>query len=56
MKTIPINTRIRTTDGFDGVVVSNAKQSYCGHCPESMVIVRLGSGVTLRSISECVVQ
>ena len=56
MKTIPLNTRIKTTDGFDGVVVSNSDKSYYGHCPESMVMVRLDSGVTLRSISECVVQ
>ena len=54
--TISLNTRIKTIDGFDGTVVSNSEESYYGHCPEGMVIVRLGGGVTLRSISECVVQ
>jgi hypothetical protein len=47
-----IGQKIKTIDGFDGVVVSNASQSYYGHCPEGMVIVRLDSGVTVRALSE----
>jgi hypothetical protein len=55
MKTIPLNTYIKTNDGFDGIVVSNSEKSYYGHCPDGMVIVRLEGGVTLRAISECII-
>ena len=47
-----IGQKIQTIDGFRGVVVSNAIQSFYGHCPPGMVIVRLDSGTTLRALWE----
>lgn len=47
-----IGQKIQTIDGFRGVVVSNAVQSYYGHCPTGMVIVRLDSGITMRPLCE----
>ena len=47
-----IGQKIQTIDGFRGVVVSNAIQSFYGHCPTGMVIVRLDSGITMRALCE----
>ena len=50
--TLEIGTKVRV-DGYDGVVVSNSLKSYYGHCPDSMVIVRVPGGITLKETRYC---
>lgn len=49
---LSIGTRVLLR-GYEGVVIANSTYSHYGHCPSSMVIVRLRSGDTLAELDEC---
>ena len=49
---IGIGTRVRV-DGVEGIVIATGLESHYGHCPKSMVIVRVPGGDALKEIAYC---